>query len=94
MDCARRTEKDGTWPTAWAASIRRRTLVWKLGRVKRPSQRFLGSRAIFQMRSAFSVCPELVPGLRESEPDHWDACHLPLERKRAVGRRVREEAAA
>src|SRR5262245_21013015 len=43
---------------------------------------------------AFSVCPELVPLLRETEPDHWDACHLPLGRKRAVGRRVRDEAAA
>jgi hypothetical protein len=48
----------GTEPSATAASIRRRTFTWKLGRVKRPSHIALGSRAIFQIRSALSRCPE------------------------------------
>jgi peptide/nickel transport system ATP-binding protein len=35
---------------------------------------------------AFSACPTVVPALVESEPGHADACLLPLERKRELGR--------
>jgi peptide/nickel transport system ATP-binding protein len=38
---------------------------------------------------AFSACPTVVPPLVESEPAHADACLLPLERKRELGRSLR-----
>jgi peptide/nickel transport system ATP-binding protein len=38
---------------------------------------------------AFAPCSVVVPPLVESEPGHWDACHLTLERKRAIGLSVR-----
>jgi len=43
---------------------------------------------------AFSVCTTVSPPLVESEPGHADACHLPLARKRAIGRSVRATGAA
>jgi peptide/nickel transport system ATP-binding protein len=38
---------------------------------------------------AFAPCAEVVPALRESDPGHADACHLPLEKKREIGRSLR-----
>jgi hypothetical protein len=42
---ARSTVKSGAAPCALAASISRRALTEKFGRVKRPSQELFGSRA-------------------------------------------------
>jgi hypothetical protein len=67
MASARSTVNRGTAACALAASSRRRTLIEKFGRVKRPSQELFGSRAIFQMRSAFCVSPLALLAC------HW--CH-------------------
>jgi hypothetical protein len=58
VDCARSTVRIGTAPCAWALSKMRRTLTWKFGLVKRPTHTALGSRAIFQTRSALDLWPE------------------------------------
>ena len=50
----------------------RRTLNWKFGCVKRPSQSFFGSRAIFQIRSALAVWPEFLSRCHSSiDGDSW-----------------------
>jgi peptide/nickel transport system ATP-binding protein len=43
---------------------------------------------------SFSVCPDVVPPLVESQPGHWVACHLPVDTRRRIGRTVRSEGVA
>jgi hypothetical protein len=47
----------GTAPCACALSKIRRTLTWKFGLVKRPTQTAFGSRAILQTRFALECRP-------------------------------------
>jgi peptide/nickel transport system ATP-binding protein len=43
---------------------------------------------------SFSVCPDVVPPLVESQPGHGVACHLPVDTRRRIGRTVRSEGVA
>jgi peptide/nickel transport system ATP-binding protein len=43
---------------------------------------------------AFSVCPQAVPPVVESQPGHAVACHLRSEDRRRIGRQVRAEGVA
>jgi peptide/nickel transport system ATP-binding protein len=43
---------------------------------------------------SFSVCPDVVPPLVESQPSHGVACHLPVDTRRRIGHTVRSEGVA